>query len=201
MVTLQPDIQIAAKSRPLVFFNEMMVHGKQRQFQAVGYAQLVKNVSEVMLDRLLGDRELFGNVLIGISIDDGCNDVKFARRQIVGAFPAPLLGYGGEVPDDSHQVRNAFAAHPELAVHHATNALQEELSGGFLEDYASHSVVQSIHNLFALDGCRKQDDLDGFNGAAALPDRFESRNTRHGKVQQQDVGFKLVSHLDGFSAI
>src|SRR5690348_8506422 len=185
----------------VLFFNKMMVHGEQGQFQAVGHAQLVENISEMVLHCLLGDRELFGNVLIGVPIDDGCDDVKFTGRQIVGALPAPLLRYRGEVPDDSHQVGNAFAAHPKLAFHHTTNALQEELSGGFLEDYAPHSVMQGVNNLFSLDGCRKQDHLDGFDGAAELPQRFESGNTRHGQVQQQDVGFKLVSHFDGLSTI
>src|SRR5579875_4003303 len=77
--------------RKLFLTNKVMIDGKQRQFQAVGDAELVENVSEVMFDGLLCNLKLLSDVLVGVAVNDGCDDIKFPRREVIGAFPRSLL--------------------------------------------------------------------------------------------------------------
>ena len=57
-----------------------MIDGEQHEFQAVGDSQLVKNVSEVMFDRLLADTELPPKILVRIA----GNNVSYDLHLTVG---------------------------------------------------------------------------------------------------------------------
>ena len=48
------------------------------EFQAVGDAELVKDVVKVILDGLLGDKKFFADFLVAKSLSDQLNDLLFA---------------------------------------------------------------------------------------------------------------------------
>lgn len=51
-----------------------------QQLLAVGHAQLVKNISEVMTDRDTGDTESVGNVFIGKAFADQAHNLALSFR-------------------------------------------------------------------------------------------------------------------------
>jgi len=61
-------------------FREPVIDGEQRQFQTTGYADLVENIRQVMLDRVFAERKLARDLLIAETGDDGRQDIHFALR-------------------------------------------------------------------------------------------------------------------------
>ena len=53
------------------------MNGKQRQFQPVGYADLIVHVAQVILDDLLGGAELGGDFLVLVALHDESDDAQF----------------------------------------------------------------------------------------------------------------------------
>ncbi len=51
-----------------------------QQLLAVGHAQLVKNISEVMTDRDTGDAESVGNIFIGKAFADQAHNLALSFR-------------------------------------------------------------------------------------------------------------------------
>src|SRR5260370_40840382 len=58
--------------------DEAMVDGVEREFEAVGNAELVENVVQVILDRLLADKKLFADFLVAETLRDELHDFFFA---------------------------------------------------------------------------------------------------------------------------
>src|SRR3974377_931267 len=83
---MSPDWLLTPGNRLLVFRlgHQAVVQRKQRQLQPVSYAQLIKDVRQVPLDRLFADAEGLGDVLIGASLGDQVYHFQFARRQPEG---------------------------------------------------------------------------------------------------------------------
>ena len=72
------------------------------QLLAVGHAQLVKNISEMMADRNTGDTKAVGNVFIGQAFTDQAHNFAFSFRQAV--WPLRLSGRWGRRGGDSRGV-------------------------------------------------------------------------------------------------
>src|SRR5437660_7683598 len=57
---------------------ESVVNGVQGQFEAVGDAELVEDVVQVVLDGLLGNEKLFADFLVAETLRDELNNFFFA---------------------------------------------------------------------------------------------------------------------------
>src|SRR5580698_6306041 len=58
---------------------QALVNGVERQLQAVGNAELVENVVQMILHRLFADEHFLGHFLVLISLRDQRNDLALAR--------------------------------------------------------------------------------------------------------------------------
>ena len=59
---------------------QALVDGVERQFQAVGNAQLVEDVVQMVLHRLLADEHLLGHFLVLVALRHQRDDFALARR-------------------------------------------------------------------------------------------------------------------------
>ena len=62
----------------LRLINKPVVNGVQCQFEAVGDAEFIENVVQVVLDGLFGDKELFADLLVAVALGHELNDIFFA---------------------------------------------------------------------------------------------------------------------------
>src|SRR6266550_5883703 len=54
----------------LLLIDQPVVNGVQRQLEAVGHAELVKNVVQMVFDGLFGDEKLFADFLVAKALRD-----------------------------------------------------------------------------------------------------------------------------------
>src|SRR6266481_7426764 len=86
-----PDDQGQREKLRLV--DQSVVDGVQREFEAVGDAELVENVVEMILDGLLGDEKFFADFFVAESLGDELHDFFFAVAE--QGFFAARPGFGG----------------------------------------------------------------------------------------------------------
>src|SRR4051812_43707361 len=70
----------------LASIDEFVVECGERELEAVRHAKLVEDIRDVVLDRVLADRELPRDVLVRQPAHDGGDDLLLARRQPEFAF-------------------------------------------------------------------------------------------------------------------
>ena len=73
-----------------------MLRGEQRQLQAAGHAELLEDVRQVVLDRLLADGERLGDLLVPRRFDDERDDLELALRQAERGQSAAPIAAGAE---------------------------------------------------------------------------------------------------------
>jgi hypothetical protein len=113
-----------------------MVDGVERQFQAIGNAEFVENIVQVVFYGLLADEELFADFLVPETLGNELNDFffaiaeerLFAARTGLGRFREGLHDFG------SHAV-----IEPDFAGVNAVNTFYEQVCGGLLENYAARA--------------------------------------------------------------
>src|SRR5882724_8537577 len=86
-----PDDQ--AQTEKLRLVDQSMVDRIQCEFEAVGDAELVENIMEMVLDGLLGDEKFFADFLVAESLRDELHNFFFAvaEQRLFAARP----GFGG----------------------------------------------------------------------------------------------------------
>src|SRR6266567_3288671 len=65
----------------LRMINEPVMNRVQRKLEPVGNSQLVKNIVQMVLDRLLGDEKFFANFLVSKTLCHQLNDFFLAVAQ------------------------------------------------------------------------------------------------------------------------
>ena len=104
----------------LRLIDQPVMDSVERQFEAVGNAELVKDIVEVVLYGLFADEELFADFAIAEALGDELNDFLFAFAE-EGLFAA-LAGLGGFLEGVDH-----FGGHtviePDFAIVDLANAL------------------------------------------------------------------------------
>jgi len=72
--------------------DEAMVDGVQGEFQAVGDAEFVEDIVQVILDGLFADEELLADLFVAITLGDELHDL-FSRSLNSGFIPPrPVFG-------------------------------------------------------------------------------------------------------------
>jgi len=82
-----PDDQGQREKLRLV--DQSVVDGVQREFKAVGDAELVENIVEMILDGLLGDEKFFADFFVAESLRDELHNFFFAvaEQRLFAARP------------------------------------------------------------------------------------------------------------------
>ena len=124
--------------------------GVERQFQPVGNAQLVEDVVQMVLHRLLADEHLLGHFLVLEALRHQRHDLPFAlaeRRTLAFAAERPaaaraahLVG-GHELPDHG---RGGVRIQPDFAGVHFADALDQQFRGGLLQHDAGRAQLHGL---------------------------------------------------------
>ena len=64
--------------RGLRLVDQAMVNCVQGKFEAIGNSELIKNVMQMILDRLLADKEFFADFLVAVALSDKLDNFLFS---------------------------------------------------------------------------------------------------------------------------
>src|SRR5579884_2528609 len=136
-----PEWLISYPPKVLGVGNELMVDGKQCEFQAVGNANLVEDISQVVLYGLLANRILTGDFLICKTRYDSSDDVELTGGQseillpLFCVFAAVAAGGRRKIcMKNLDEIGNAVLSYPEFVINNSTDALEQNLRRSVLQD-------------------------------------------------------------------
>jgi len=168
------------------------------KLEAVGNAQLVENVVEMILDRLLGNEKFLADFFIAETLSDQLNDFFFAvaeqrllaARTGFGRFRKRLHDFGG------HAI-----IEPDFAGMHAMNALDQEIRGGLLEDNAACAKTHGADYVAIVFSRREHHDARGQRVKIHFFENGQSVFIGHAQIEEKNVGLQLGEELDALRAI
>src|SRR6266849_2025259 len=190
------DSRLRAKSGGLI--DKAMVDGVECQFEAVGNAELVENVVQVIFYGLLADKKLFADFLVAETLRDELHDFFFAVAE-QGLF-APRAGFG-RLREGLHDLGGHAIVEPDFAGVDAVDALHQQVRGGLLEDHAARADAHGANHIAIGFGggenpaARRQGiDIEFLeDGKAVL--------IGHAQVEEKNIGLELGEELDALRAI
>ena len=170
----------------------------QRQFEAVGDPELVKDIVQMIFYGLLGDEEFFADFLVAEALRDQLNDFFLAvAEQRLFAARAGLAGFGKRL----HHFGGHAIVEPDFAGMHAMNAFHQEIGGGLFQHDAAGAKTHGTNHVAIVFRSGQNDDarwqrieIDFFEDGQAV-------FIRHAQIKEQDIRFELGEELDALRAV
>jgi hypothetical protein len=172
--------------------------GVKRQFQAIGNAEFVEDIMQVVFYGLLADEELFADFLVPETLGNELNDFFFAIAE--ERLFAAWTGFRG-FRERLHNFGGHAVIEPDFAGEYAVNALYKKISRGLFQNDTARSEAHRANDVAIIfRGCEYYNtrgqciEIHFFeNGEAVL--------VGHTQVEQENVGLEFSEHLDALSAI
>jgi hypothetical protein len=172
--------------------------GVEREFEAVGNAEFIEDVVQMVFYGLLADEELFADFLVAETLSDELHDFFFAIAE--QRLFAARTGFRG-FRESFHDLGGHAIVEPDFAGENAMDAFYEQVGGGlFQNDAARPEAHCANHVAIVFGGCEYYDarrqgiEIHFFeNGESVL--------VGHAQVEQQNVWLEFSEHLDALSAI
>src|ERR1051326_1886450 len=105
-----------------------MLRGKHCEFDPIRYPDLIEDSRQMMFYRVFADVEIFCNVFVEMTLNNGGDNFHRATRQVKTSRRGPWRLRTR--PKQFNQIRNRATADPNLASHHCTNAFEKHGRGG-----------------------------------------------------------------------
>ena len=183
---------------PLRLIDQPMVNGVQRQFEAVGDAELVEDIMQMVFDGLFGDEELFADFLVAEALRDELHDFFLAvAKQWLFAARAGLAGLGKRF----HDLGGHAVVEPDFAGMHAVNAFHEQVGGGLLQDDTARAKTHGANNIAIVFRGGQNDDARGQRIEIDFLENGQAVFIRHAEIEEKNVGLELSEELDALRAV
>src|SRR6478609_2047859 len=178
---------------------ELLAHGVHDGLHAGVELQLLQDVADVVLDRVLGDEQLLGDLTVVEPLGDEAQHLELAIGEPQGrALLALGLRHLLELVDelDGHG-----GADQGLALVDHADRLGDLLDGGVLEQVAGGTVLDRLVEVGLLVGDGEHDDLGGRHGLLDRATGLDAGAARHPYVEQDHVGRGGDRQLGGGDAV
>ena len=178
--------------------DEPVVNGIQRQLEAVGHAELVKNVVQMVLDGLFGDEELFAYFFVAKALRDELDNFFFAvaEQRLFAARP----GFGG-LGKRLHDLGGHAVIEPDFAGMHAMNAFHQEIGGGLFQDTTACAEAHGANHVAIIFRRGQNDDARGQRIEIDFLEHGQAILIRHTQVEEKNIGLELCEELDALRAV
>ncbi len=174
------------------------MNGIQRQFEAVGDAELVEDVVQVVLDGLLGDEKFFADFLVAETLGDELDDFFFAVAE--QGFLAARAGFAG-LREGFHDFGGHAIVEPDFAGVYAMNTFYQEIGGGLFQDNTAGAETHGANDVAIVFGGSQNDDARGQRIKIDFFEHGEAVFIRHAQVEQKNIGLELGEELDALGAV
>jgi hypothetical protein len=175
-----------------------MVDRIEREFEAVGDAEFVEDVVQVVLDSLLGDEKFFADFFVAEALGDELDDFLFAVAE-QGLFAA-RAGFAG-LRKRLHDFGGHAIVEPDFTGVHAMNTFYEEIGGGLLQDDAARTEAHGADDIAIVFGSSENDDARGQRIKIDFLEDGEAVFIRHAEIEEKNIGLELGEKLDAFGAV
>ena len=172
--------------------------GVEGELEAVGNAELIEDVVEVVLHRLFADEELFADFAIAEALGDELDNLLLAVAE--KRLFAALTGFGGFLEGVYYLGRHPIIQ-PDFAVGNLADAFEKEVAGGLLEDDAAGAETHGANDVAIVFGGGEDDDAGGKRIEIDLFEDAEAVFFGHAKIEQKDIGLELGEHFDALGAV
>jgi hypothetical protein len=178
--------------------DQTVVDGVQRQLEAVGHAELVKDIVQMVLDRLLGDEKLFADFLVAKALRDELHNflLAVAEQRLFAAW----AGFAG-LRESLHDLGGHAVIEPDFAGMHAMNAFHEEIGGGLLQHHAACAETHGANNVAIVFRSGQNDDARGQRIEIDFLENGQAIFIRHAQVEEENVRLELGEELDALRAV
>src|ERR1039457_4667749 len=156
------------------------------QFEAVGDAELVKDVVQVILYGLLTDDEPFADFFVLKALGDELNDFYLAIAE--ERFFVTRTGFG-RCRKGIDDLGGHAAIEPNFTSMHAMYAFYEEIDGGLFKDYASRTQPHGANHIAVIFGGGEDDDASQEYIEIYFLKNSKTILLGHTKIEEQNVRF------------
>src|SRR5215469_974957 len=175
-----------------------MVNGVEREFEAVGHAEFVEDVVEMIFDGLFGDEKLFPDFLVAEALSDELNDFFFAVAE--QRFFSARASFG-RLRESLHYFGSHAIVEPDFASVNAMNAFNEKVRSRLLQDDAASAKAHGADDVAIIFSSGQHDNARGKGIEIDFFEDGEAVFVGHAKIEQQNVGLELREELDALDAI
>src|SRR5215470_13701709 len=149
----------AAAGKPkLRLIDQAMVNGVEREFEAVGHAEFVEDVVEMIFDSLFGDEKLFPDFLVAEALSDKLNDFFFAVAE--QRFFSARASFG-RLRESLHYFGSHTIVEPDFASVNAMNAFNEKVRSRLLQDDSASAKAHGADDVAIIFSSGQHDNARG----------------------------------------
>jgi hypothetical protein len=178
--------------------DQSVMYRIQREFEAVGDAEFVEDVVQMVFDGLLGDEKFLADFLVAEALGDELDDFFFAVAE-QGLFAA-RAGFAG-LRKRFHDFGGHAIVEPDFAGVHAMNAFYEKIGGGLLQDNAAGAEAHGADHIAIVFGGGENDDARGQRIEIDFLEDGEAVFIGHAKIEEKNIGLELGKKLDALRAV
>src|SRR5229473_3836007 len=186
------------KEKELRLIYKPVVNRIQCQFEAVGNAELVEDVVQMVFDGLLGDEKFFADFLVAETLGDELNDFFFAVTE--QRLFAARAGFAG-LRKRFHDFGGHAVVEPDFAGVHAMNTFHQKIGGRLLQDNAARAEAHGANNIAVVFGGGQNNDARGQRIEIDFLEDGEAVFIRHAQVEEKNIGLELGEELDALRAV
>jgi hypothetical protein len=178
--------------------DESVVNGVESEFEAIGNAELVENIVQVIFYGLLADEKFFADFLVAETLGDELNDFFFAvAEERLFAARAGL----GRFRESFHDFGSHAIVEPNFAGMNAVNTFYEQVRGGLFEDHTASAEAHGADDVAVVFSGGENDDA---RGQRIKIDFFEDGKTvfvGHAEIEQENFRLELGEELNALGAV
>jgi len=178
--------------------DQSVMYRIQRELEAVGDAEFVEDVVEMVLDGLLGDEKFFANFLVAEALGNELDDFLFAVAE--QRLFAARTGFAG-LREGFHDFGGHAIVEPDFAGVHAMNAFYEKIGGGLLQDDAAGAEAHGADDIAIVFGGGENDNARGQRIEIDFLEDGEAVFIGHAEIEEKNIGLELGKKLDALRAV
>src|SRR5258708_4136631 len=174
------------------------MNGIQRQFEAVGDAELIKDVVQMVFDGLFGDEELFADFLVAKTLSDKLHDffLAVAEQRLFTARPG-FAGLGKRL----HDLGGHAIVEPDFAGMHAVNAFHQEVGSGLFQHNAASAETHGADNVTIILRRGQNDDARRQRIEINFLEYSQAVFIRHAQIEKKNIRLEFGEELDALRAV
>ncbi len=181
--------------------DEMVADSEKSELHAIRDAELIENVSDVVLDGLHAQREPLSNFSIAVPGHNGRDDFHLARSEAEILARALQTRARQKAVENLNDFGNLFPAYPVLPFHDRADTLNDQFRRGLFEDNPARPELQGLGYFALFDGCGKDDGSRRRTRGGKVPKNIEARALPQSQVQQDNIRSQLVNEPGHFKAV
>jgi hypothetical protein len=178
--------------------DETVVDGVERQFEAVGDAEFVEDVVQMVFNGLLGDEQLFADFLVAEALGYELDDFFFAVAE-QGLFAA-RAGLAG-LREGLHDLGGHAVVQPDFASVHAMNAFYQQIGGGLFQNDTARAKAHGANHVAIVFGGGQDHDACGQRIEIDFLKHRQAVFIGHAEIKEKNVGLELGKELDALGAV